>query len=192
MWDGKIGIWECVDFVAARRSSRHRAKGTIEPKPYNIDGKRYKELLLEKVLPAIKENCPPSMLRNTVCIQHDNAPPHRAAVTDDPDIVGCCNNLGLKPIKVIEQPPNSPDLNILDLGVFRSLQSRQFKKTPTTMQELINSTKEVYTEFLMHLVDNVWLMLQTVMNKIIECDGDNNYNLPHMNKRKLEHSGLLP
>jgi len=37
-WDGKIGIWECVDYVPAKRTSRNRPAGMIKVKPYNIDG----------------------------------------------------------------------------------------------------------------------------------------------------------
>ena len=60
-WDGKIGFWECVDMVEAQRSSRHHPRGTVEPKPFSIDGPKYKQLILEKVLPAIQEKCPDVM-----------------------------------------------------------------------------------------------------------------------------------
>ena len=30
------------------------------------------------------------------------------------------------------------------------------------------------------------------MNCIIECDGGNNYSIPHMGKRSLERAGQLP
>ena len=31
-----------------------------------------------------------------------------------------------------------------------------------------------------------------VMNEIMECHGDNTYEIPHLNKTKLEKEGTLP
>jgi len=124
-WDGKIGIWECVDYVAAKRTSRNRPAGTIEPRTYNIDGRRYRSLILDKVLPAIAEKCPIGMKAKPIVIQHDNAPPHKAVYSTLPELVEKNMELGIS-VLIREQPPNSPDLNILDLGIFRALQSHQF------------------------------------------------------------------
>jgi len=68
MWDGKIGIWNCVDMVEAKWKLHNRPAGTIEPKPYIINAKRYRSLILDKVLPAIKARCPPDMLSKTITI----------------------------------------------------------------------------------------------------------------------------
>ena len=114
-------------------------------------------------------------------------------MSDDADLISACQALGFQnPVKIKQQPPNSPDLNILDLGLFRALQSRQFRETPTTLTELITATKKVYDDFPSYLVNNVWLTLQVVMNDIIDCDGDNHYKIKHVNKKKLEAKGLLP
>jgi len=72
-----------------------------------------------------------------------------------------------------EQPLNSPDLNVLDLGVFWVLQSHQFCSAPKDTSELIFQTKLTFNTFSAACLDNVWLTLQTCMNQIIENDGGN-------------------
>jgi len=88
MWDGKIGIWECINYVAAHRSSRNRPAGTIEPKPYNIDGPRYMDLILNKVvLLAIALKCPLLMKSKPIFIHHDNALPHCTVFSSLPALI---------------------------------------------------------------------------------------------------------
>jgi len=163
----------------------------IEPKPYNIDGARYKDLILEKLLPAIAEKCPLAMKSKPIIVQHDNAPPHCAVSSSLPELVDRSSALGIT-VCIKEQPPNSPDLNVLDLGVFRALQSCQFQNVPTDLTQLIQQTKQVYNNYPMSKLNDVWLTLQLCMNQIIENDGGNKYKLQHMGKRKLERQGLLP
>ncbi|CAN0486911.1 unnamed protein product, partial [Discosporangium mesarthrocarpum] len=57
-FDGKIGIWPIVDTVAAMGSSKNRKKGTMIQKPATINAERYKELMIDKVIPAIKARMP--------------------------------------------------------------------------------------------------------------------------------------
>ena len=42
-----------------------------------------------------------------------------------------------------------------------------------------------------HKLSNVWITLQLVMLDIILVGGDNTYNMPHINKLKLEIEGKL-
>jgi len=86
-------------------------------------------------------------------------------------------------VLIKEQPPNSLDLNVLDLGVFWVLQSHQFCNAPKDTSELIIQTKLTFNTFSAARLDNVWLTLQTCMNQIIKKDGGNDYKLVHMNKK---------
>ena len=74
----------------------------------------YKAKMLEDVFPAIKAQWPGGP--GEVFVQQDNAPSHNIA--NDPGIVAAGTADGWN-IKVLNQPPNSPDTNILDLGVFQ-------------------------------------------------------------------------
>ncbi|CAM9846246.1 unnamed protein product [Discosporangium mesarthrocarpum] len=73
--EGKIGIWPIADTVAAMRSSKNRKRGTMILKPATINAERYKELMIDKVIPAIKARMPrpPS---HTIFVQQDGAKPH--------------------------------------------------------------------------------------------------------------------
>ncbi|CAN0439198.1 unnamed protein product, partial [Discosporangium mesarthrocarpum] len=51
-FDGRIVIWPIADTVAAMRSSKNRKKGTMMLKPATINAERYKELMIDKVIPA--------------------------------------------------------------------------------------------------------------------------------------------
>ncbi|CAN0456719.1 unnamed protein product [Discosporangium mesarthrocarpum] len=52
-FDGKIGIWPIAD-MDTMRSSKNRKKGTVMLKPATVNAERYKELMIDKVIPAIK------------------------------------------------------------------------------------------------------------------------------------------
>ncbi|CAN0467377.1 unnamed protein product [Discosporangium mesarthrocarpum] len=53
-FDDKIGIWPIADTVAARRSGKNRKKGNMMLKPATVKAERCKELMIDKVIPAIK------------------------------------------------------------------------------------------------------------------------------------------
>ena len=41
-------------------------------------------------------------------------------------------------------------------------------------------------------MNRTWLTLHSVFNQIILCNGDNDYNIKHLSKAKLERTGQLP
>lgn len=73
--DGKIGIWPIVTREPALRNSVNRPAGTIVTKPVNVNHQIYRQMLLEKVIPAIKDRFPHRHNR-TVVIQQDGAGAH--------------------------------------------------------------------------------------------------------------------
>ena len=90
--------------------------------------------MLTKVLPSIKEKWPrnhsPGIIH--VGLQHDNAPVHFSE--DEPALVEAAqsaNNDERWAFHLKEQPANSPDTNIHDLGFFNSLQSPHWKRRRT-------------------------------------------------------------
>ena len=79
-------------------------------------------MLIEKVLPAIKEKWPRVSLRKKKRIQQDNAPAH--IKTDDKEFLQAVKDIELD-VKLYGQPANSPDTNINDLAFFASIQALQ-------------------------------------------------------------------
>ena len=118
-FNGKIGIWPIAEKFAAKRNSIRRPAGTLVWKNLPMDRRLYREVLIQKVLPAIKEKFPAGDLQNMcLTLQQDNAPAHVAV--NDAAVTEEIARLGLN-LKLVNQPPNSPDLNINDLAFFRSL-----------------------------------------------------------------------
>ena len=93
---------------------------------------------------------------------------------------------------LVQQPPNSPDLNILDLGFFRSIQSLMHKKMPKDVDDMLHAVHEAYCELDARTLGNVWLTYQYVMNEVLKVKGSNDYLVPHVNKKKLAAMGQLP
>jgi hypothetical protein len=72
-----------------------------------------REFFIEKVLPAIKLAWPEDDGGQTIFIQQHIVKPH--ILHNDLAFAEAADTIGLV-MKLIQQPPNSPDLNVLDLG----------------------------------------------------------------------------
>ncbi|RQM20584.1 hypothetical protein B5M09_012566 [Aphanomyces astaci] len=140
---------------------------------------------MNKVVPAIKATFPSANKR--VILQHDNATPHRS-ITDAE--LASVSTGGLTFV-MRRQPPNSPDLNVLDLGFFASIQSLQYKKMNRTENDVIRNTFEGFDELNYEKLENVFLTFQAVMRLVLEHGGDNHSALPHLKKAALRRAGLL-
>ena len=88
-------------------------------------------------------------------------------------------------ISLIQQPPNSPDFNVLDLGFFNAIQSLQMQGSTDTIDEMIAAVEKSFKNLDDVTVDRSFLTLQNVMSCCLECHGGNGYELPHMGKAKL-------
>jgi len=95
-------------------------------------------------------------------------------------------------IVLYNQPSQSPDTNLLDLGFFNAIQSAYYRKSPRTHRDLLRCVQEAHDEFDSNKINRMWLTLMSCYNEIIEIHGDNNYKIPHMSKAKLEREGTLP
>jgi len=192
MWDGKIGIWPVGRWEPAQRSSRNRPRGTLVWKNTSITKDVYRDLLTEKVLPAVKDKWPVGCTRN-ITIQQDGASSHIS-----PDDEGWLDALAAgegnwgQRIKLETQPPNSPDLNLNDLGFFRSLQSDYETECPANEEDIINFVQQSFDRYSSGKINKIWLTLQSVFNAILHVDGCNRYKIPHMKKDALERRGELP
>jgi len=93
-----------------------RVRGDLVMKPItSITRDVIRDFMINQVLPAIRAKWPREYVGKPIFIQQDNAPSHLKL--DDPDFCEAAK-LGGFNIRLICQPPNSPDFNILDLGFF--------------------------------------------------------------------------
>ena len=121
-------------------------------------------------------------------IQQNNAKPHGGLVTQMMEEEGKRDGWD---ISLTNQPPNSPDLNVLDQGFFIAIQSLQSKQNLQRVDELIASVTQAFQDLDSQTLDNSFLTLQKVMENCLQGGGGNHYTLPHMNKAKLLREGRL-
>ncbi|XP_057526564.1 uncharacterized protein LOC130805796 [Amaranthus tricolor] len=130
----------------------------------------------------------PSDGPSIIFIQQDNA---RVHITNDDPIWQQNNRQGGFTFILTQQPPNSHDCNILDLGFFRSIQSLMHKKMPKNMNELIKAVEDAFEELHPKTLTNVWISLQHNLNEILKVKGSNDYVQPHLGKKVQEDNGRL-
>ena len=196
-FSGKIGCWPFVVQVAAKRNSKNRPKGTLETKPMTVTKAVYREFLLKKIIPAIRKKWPlsffkkdPHLDRSTpIYIQQDNCRVHVSPT--EPAVVAAGKKRGWN-IRMKNQPANSPDFNVCDLGLFRAMDSIQFKTPKSTIDSLITSVIDAFQQLEIEKINNCFLTLQHCVSEVIVKEGGNTYKVPHMNKTKLLHEGVLP
>ena len=77
--------------------------------------------------------------------------------------------------QVVTQSSQSPDLNILDLGFFHSLQSKvhQMKSHCTDRAEFMNWVQDAWDEYPMETLDGIWRCLYNNYRSIMACNGGN-------------------
>lgn len=142
LWDGKIGIFPFTCEEAAQRSSRNRPAGTMETKPVpKITRDVMRNMMVQKLLPAIREKWPGTTKH--VLIQYDNTKLH--VDINDPEFVSAAKE-GDWDIQLQYQPPNSPDLNVLDLGFFRAIDAIQEKTAPRKLGDLIVNVQTAFEQ----------------------------------------------
>ena len=143
----------------------------------------YRELLISKLLSAIVEKWPwTDRLSRKIWIQQDGGKSH--INTGDDEFKEAIQDQELN-TGLYTQAVNSPDVNLLDLGFFQVIQNFN-DAAPKNEEELIASVQHAYTNYPRKRLNRMWLTLQSVFNQIILCNGDNDYNIEHLSKGKLE------
>ena len=188
IFDGKIGLFPFVERVQAQRASVNRPRGAPIIRSVPVTKDRYREFLVEKVVPAIKEKWPDRGRR--IVIQQDGASSH---IEDNDAAFEAVARTGLWNISLETQPAKSPDLNVLDLSFFRALQSHQWRSGfANTMEELIVQVQRAYREFEPRKIDFAFLTLQCCIDDTLSIHGSNDYTIRHMGKEALLRTGTLP
>jgi len=90
------------------------------------------------------------------------------------------------------QPSNSPDTNVLDLGVFNVIQTKYYSDPPRNFGEIVETVQRAYEDLEPEKINQCFLSWQGCLDEILDCDGGNTYSIPHMNKAKIQKHGPLP
>ncbi|GKA63367.1 hypothetical protein Tco_0762973 [Tanacetum coccineum] len=137
----------------AKRSSKNRVTGTLETKPISSVTKDVtRSWLIQKVLPAIRAKCSQGHT-GSIYIQQDNAKPHIGV--KDAEFLREASRDGFD-IRIRFKPPNSPDLNVLDLGFFRAIQSLQEQEVLGIINELVRAVETSFDRMSSHELNNVF------------------------------------
>ncbi|KAH6787926.1 hypothetical protein C2S52_007478 [Perilla frutescens var. hirtella] len=186
---GKIGVFPFTHKVPAKRASKNRSRGTLETKPIeSITQEVIRDCLINQVLPAIKAKWPAEASK-VIYIQQDNAKPH---IKDSDINFREASSADGFVFTLIQQPPNSPDLNVNDLGWFRSIQSLQTETETNTVDELVNAVVTSFENLCPTKLNKIFLTLQSCMFEIMKVKGHNGYKIPHMGKDALSRQASLP
>jgi hypothetical protein len=110
---------------------------------------------------------------------------------DDEEFAAAVAQIGLD-IRLVNQPVNSPDLNVLDLGFFASLQSLTYERISRNLDDLIQNVTNEFDNYDPDTLNRVFLTLQGCMIEVMKDGGGNRYEIPHMDKDRLEVLGMLP
>ncbi|XP_057546083.1 uncharacterized protein LOC130825070 [Amaranthus tricolor] len=173
----------------AKRSSKNRRRGELESKPIqSITKEHMRAMLITNVIPTIRAKWP-SMLSKDIIIQQDNAKPHIAPY--DKEFVDEATKDGFN-IQLVQQPPNSPDMNVLNLGFFRSIQALQFQKAAYNVRQLLRAVNLAFENLNPQSLRFVFITLQACMIEVMKRKGGFDYHIPHMNKTKQARDRTLP
>ncbi|XP_050217771.1 uncharacterized protein LOC126668626 [Mercurialis annua] len=189
-FNGKIGIFPFVTQEPTIRDNINRSlTSTLETKHLtSVNREIMRSYLIEKILPRIKEKWLRDDMMNPIFIQQDNARTH----VDINDEVFCtAARQGGLDIRLMCQPPNSPDLNILNLGFFSAIQSQQHREAPKTVDELISAVEQSYESFDVKKSNRIFVSLQLCMIEIMRAKGSNKYKISHINKASSNFFKLM-
>ncbi|CAN0032365.1 unnamed protein product, partial [Choristocarpus tenellus] len=120
-FDGKLGVWHMCAPKTADRTSKNHKKGDVYEQDCTLDHLWYKKWYTEELLPAIKTKMP-WLQGKHVFVQQGSATPHMGK--GDSEIISGAGKTEGWSIRLVTQPSNSPDLNMMDLCFFRSLKCR--------------------------------------------------------------------
>jgi hypothetical protein len=124
----------------------------------------------------------------TINLQQDNEKPHR--IHNDAELLQKMSTMTGN-VNLLDQPPNSPDLNVLDLRYFAAIQALKQRQQQRTVYDLIAAVDKSYKEFPSVTLAKIFVTLQKVMELVILHDGSNTFKLPHLGKDKALRSGMV-
>lgn len=181
-FDGKIGIWRVQETVVCQRGNRYHRAGEEYLRDCNMDAELYRHFMKE-IFAAIKVKMPWLQGREVI-VQQDGASPHTG--NGNVDYFNRYFQRDGWNFKVITQPAQSPDLNINDLAFFRSLKCRveQLKNDRLTLDSLYQAIQRAWRDYDAATLERIWGVQYACYRKVLELEGDNDYQPPHSGVRK--------
>ena len=154
-----------MTYEVAKRSNANRPAGMIEMKPINpVKEEVIRDLMIQKVLPAIRAKWPLEDASKPIFIQ-DNGRPHLAP--NDKLLWDAAKQDGFD-MRLVCQPVNSPNFNIIHgLGLFNSMQSIQYK----TVEDLVAHVHQDFEGYSVDHANEYLLRLHGCMKRKMKDKG---------------------
>ncbi|KAE8788037.1 transposase [Hordeum vulgare] len=144
--------------------------------------------MVNKLLPAIKALWLASEHGHTIYIQQANA---KTPISVNDNVFCAAAQDDGSDIRLTCHPPNSPHLNILDLGFFAALQALFEKMSPGKTDDFVAKVQKPYDTHPVERSNRIFLTLQSCMRKVLKQKGSSRYKIPHMRKSFLVALELL-
>lgn len=188
---GLIACEAFTEVISAQRSSKHRDRDTLEEKPINVDALTYRKFMKKRVIPAIRKGLfwkKGQLIR----VRHDGARAHNCGGNAQ-----WFSQWGQKygwNIQFETQPPQSPDLNVLDIGLFNGMQakSEEYRMDSSSVSDLVARVTKTFSVYPWRKLDSCWAVLHEHYRSIRMCEGGNKYCDPHCGIRRRVAKGLDP
>lgn len=176
-FDGKIGLWPVTEKYEAKRRSKNHEQGDTYNKYTTMNGERFTSMMKKLVVPSIRKKM---SWCKVVTVQMDNAPPHISLKQLEEEVNSRPGREGPR-IRLITQTPMSPDMNVLDLGLFNSLSTRvsQLQTTVEDGDDLMRSIRKAWKELPATTIEKCFESKSRGLKRTIKFQGGNNFNVPH-------------
>jgi len=184
-----------------KKSSKYAKKDEVVKQKANMDKKKFLQMCGDLVVPAIRKLLK-EKLRNVkrVTVQIDNAGGHGGGRGDMRKVVEELNKLaknqpGLAKISFECQPPRSPDLNVLDLGIWFSLAAgvrvslldETIRKSKKVIDRLIAAVTLRWEEWdATHRLESIYETKTRIIQAVLEAEGAIDYDIP---RSPASHTG---
>lgn len=182
-FDGRIGLWLVSKPKVAKKNSKFHDRGDEFEVPAMMNGELFLRLCKEELIPAMEAKL---KWAKRIEVQMDSAGGHKINTSVDELNSYCQSKSKWKKICFVTQPTRSPDLNVLDLGIWNSLQSnvqsvKYDKNADLQMHERI--TAEVMRMWDAYdgstKLTKIFRTLTMIYNAVIKSEGRNDFKLPH-------------
>lgn len=190
-FSGKVAMHCCTEMVEAARASKNRGRGDLEEKDVPVTAEYYRHVMKTYMVPSFKKCVREARLGGAkLVVQHDGAKPHTGKGNNEywPVMLQTlCPNLA---VEVVTQPAQSPDLNVLDMGFFNSLQCLADETDPDSLSDLLSNVEDIFwEEYPAETLMQVFNTQYDVYNAILAKEGGNDYDLNEYRGYKRDASG---
>ncbi|CAM9462181.1 unnamed protein product [Choristocarpus tenellus] len=117
-----------------------------------------------------------------IVVQQDGATPHTGK--GNSEILSAAGKTEGWSIRLVVQPSNSSDLNIMDVSFFMSLKYQVKGEWFGFVEEMVKVIKKQYEEYDETTLERAWQVLFVVYNQMLRYKGGNDFSVEHTAIRK--------